>query len=70
MGAASAIESAACCLALKEQAVPPTANYRDPDPVCDLDVVPNRARTMDVYNIMNNSFAFGGNNVSILFGKV
>jgi 3-oxoacyl-[acyl-carrier-protein] synthase II len=69
MGAASAIESAACCLALKEKVIPPTINYQTPDPDCDLDVVPNEARALDAKNILNNSFAFGGNNVTILFSN-
>ncbi len=70
MGAASAIESAACCLALKEKAIPPTINYQTPDPECNLDVVPNQARNLDVKTILNNSFAFGGNNVAILFSSL
>ena len=70
MGAASAIESAVCCLTLKEKAIPPTINYQTPDPNCDLDVVPNEARTLEAKNILNNSFAFGGNNVTILFSSL
>jgi 3-oxoacyl-[acyl-carrier-protein] synthase II len=69
MGAASAIESAACCLALTEKVIPPTINYQTPDPDCDLDVVPNEARALNARNILNNSFAFGGNNVTILFSN-
>ena len=70
MGAASAIESAVCCLALAEKSIPPTINYQTPDPECDLDVVPNQARNLDVKTILNNSFAFGGNNVAILFSSL
>ena len=70
MGAASAIESAVCCLALKEKVIPPTINYQTPDPDCDLDVVPNEARRLDAKNILNNSFAFGGNNAAILFSSL
>jgi len=67
MGAASAIEAVVCCLAIRDGAVPPTANYEEPDPECDLDVVPNVAREHRVRVAMNNAYAFGGNNASVLF---
>jgi len=70
MGAASAIESAVCCLALRDQIAPPTINYETPDPGCDLDYVPNQARELKMKIVLNNSFAFGGNNAVIIFGKV
>lgn len=70
MGAASAIEGAVCALAVAHDRVPPTANYRDPDPECDLDVVPNEARELEVRVAMNNAYAFGGNNASVIFRKV
>jgi len=69
MGAASAIETIACCLALQHEFLPPTINYQEPDPQCDLDYVPNRARFQRVDVIMNNSFAFGGNNASLILGR-
>lgn len=70
MGAASAIEGAVCALAVSEDHVPPTMGYEEPDPDCDLDYVPNRARPMRVDVAMNNAYAFGGNNASVIFRKV
>ena len=67
MGAASAIESAVCALAVAEGRIPPTMNYSEPDPQCDLDYVPNAAREMSVGLALNNAHAFGGNNASVLF---
>src|SRR5262249_31059520 len=55
MGAASAIESIVCCLALRHGVVPPTINYETPDPDCPLDCVPNAARELPVRAVMNNS---------------
>lgn len=66
MGAASALEAVACSLAVATGAVPPTINYREPDPECDLDCVPNEARELPVEVAMNNAYAFGGNNASLL----
>ncbi|MEP6633800.1 MAG: beta-ketoacyl-[acyl-carrier-protein] synthase family protein [Luteimonas sp.] len=62
LGAAGALELVAVINALCEQTVPPTANFLDPDPACDLDYVPNTARTMPVRAALSNSFAFGGLN--------
>ena len=70
MGAASAFESAVCALAVAEGRVPPTINYEEPDPECDLDCVPNQARELAVELAMNNAYAFGGNNASVLFRKL
>jgi 3-oxoacyl-[acyl-carrier-protein] synthase II len=70
MGAASAIESVVCCLVIKKGAIPPTINYETKDPECDIDCVPNQARELEVDFALNNSFAFGGNNASIIFGRV
>jgi 3-oxoacyl-[acyl-carrier-protein] synthase II len=67
MGAASAIEAAVCALAVADGVVPPTINFEEPDPDCDLDVVPNEAREMTVRVAMNNAYAFGGNNASVIF---
>ena len=62
LGAAGAIEAAATLLALRDGTIPPTANLLEPDPACDLDVVPNSPRTADVEYALSNSFAFGGLN--------
>ncbi len=62
MGAASAIEALACCLTVKENIIPPTINFETPDPECDIDCVPNRAKVKKVNIALNNGFAFGGNN--------
>ncbi len=62
LGAAGALELVAAISALREQVVPPTANFIDPDPACDLDYVPNVARAMLVRAVLSNSFAFGGLN--------
>jgi 3-oxoacyl-[acyl-carrier-protein] synthase II len=69
MGAASAIETVACCLALEHGFLPPTINYHEQDPECDLDYVPNTARSVRIEVVMNNSFAFGGNNASVILGR-
>lgn len=67
MGAASALESIACCLAVKYDQVPPTINLQNNDPFCDIDCVPNKGRKHRVNVALNNSQAFGGNNaVTIL----
>lgn len=70
MGAASAIEAVSCCLAIERGGVPPTINYRTPDPDCDIDCVPNNARQAKVNIALNNGFAFGGNNCCVVFGKI
>lgn len=70
MGASSAIESVVCCLALESQVAPPTINFETPDPNIDLDVIPGLARAIPMKYVLNNSFAFGGNNASVIFGKV
>ncbi|MSV27676.1 MAG: beta-ketoacyl-[acyl-carrier-protein] synthase family protein [Bryobacterales bacterium] len=62
LGAAGAIEAAATALALRNGLLPPTANYTQPDPECDLDVIPNIARPAEVEYALSNSFAFGGLN--------
>lgn len=69
LGAAGAIESVACLLALRDGVIPPTINYETPDPECDLDYVPNSPRTVDISTAMTNSFGFGGHNVSLVFGR-
>jgi nodulation protein E len=62
LGAAGAIEGVATVLALRHGMLPPTANYNEPDPACDLDVIPNSARRLQVQYALSNSFAFGGLN--------
>ena len=69
LGAAGAVEMTACILAIKHGIVPPTINYTTPDPECDLDYVPNKAREMQVNAIVNNSFGFGGHNSTITAKK-
>jgi 3-oxoacyl-[acyl-carrier-protein] synthase II len=68
LGATGAWEAVACCLALREQFVPPTANLREPDPECDLDYVPNTGRDVPLRRILSNSFGFGGINAALVFG--
>lgn len=69
LGAAGAIEAVATVLTVRDDRVPPTIHYRTPDPDCDLDYVPNQARTLSVRVALSNSFAFGGNNTSLAFKK-
>lgn len=66
MGTASALEAITCCLAIAGSVIPPTINYETPDPDCDLDCVPNKARRKRVRVALNNSFAFGGNNACLV----
>ena len=68
LGASGALEFAATALALRDQLIPPTANYEEPDPECDLDVVPNVARNAPLRIAMSNSFAFGGLNAVLVVG--
>ncbi len=69
LGAAGAIEFLACCLAIRDQIVPPTINYKNPDPECDLDYVPNQARKGKVDICLSNSLGFGGHNVTLIVRK-
>ena len=66
LGAAGAIELAACALTIRDGLVPPTINLDDPDPECDLDYVPHKARERKVRVILNNSFGFGGHNATLV----
>ena len=70
LGAAGAIELAACVLALRDGVLPPTINYSKPDPECDLDYVPNEARRRKIRMALSNSFGFGGHNVSLIVKAV
>ncbi len=67
MGAASAIEAAACCLMVKNQELVPTANFSTPDANCPVDCVPNKSRKASLKHVMSNALAFGGNNSCIIF---
>ncbi len=69
LGAAGAIEAAATLLALQHGVLPPTANFTEPDPACDLDVIPNTARPTAVEFALSNSFAFGGLNAVLAFRR-
>jgi 3-oxoacyl-[acyl-carrier-protein] synthase II len=69
MGAASAIEAAACALMIHHGVLLPTINYEEPDPECDLDYVPNAPREAAVEIVVSNAYAFGGNTSSIVLGK-
>ncbi|NQS89645.1 beta-ketoacyl-ACP synthase II [Patescibacteria group bacterium] len=65
MGAAGAMDLAATCLAIEQNLIPPTINYEFPDPECDLDYTPNKARIARINNALSNSFGFGGHNACI-----
>jgi len=69
LGAAGAVEAAACALAIDRGVVPPTIHYRTPDPDCDLDYTPNEAREMRVRLALSNSFGFGGQNATVAFRR-
>jgi 3-oxoacyl-(acyl-carrier-protein) synthase len=66
MGASGAVETAASLMALERGIVPPTANLDEPDPLCDLDYVPNEARRLALRAVMSNSFGFGGMNAVVV----
>ena len=70
LGASGAVEAAATVLSVKNGIVPPTINYENPDPECDLDYVPNQAREVPgLKAAVSNSFGFGGQNGVLLFTK-
>ena len=69
LGAAGAVETIACILAIANKTIPPTINYETPDPDCDLDCVPNEARQFEATISLNNSFGFGGHNAALVFGR-
>ena len=69
MGAAGAIEAIACALTIQNGLIPPTINYGEPDPDCDLDYVPNKAREKEVKVTISNTFGFGGHNATIVIRK-
>ena len=69
LGASGAVEAIITALAVKEGYVPATINYRTPDELCDLDIVPNEGRNCDIEYAMSNSLGFGGHNASIIIKK-
>jgi len=68
-GAGGGVEIVACCLAMKDGIIPPTINYENPDPECDLDYVPNKARKKELNVVLSNSFGFGGYNAVLVLRK-
>jgi 3-oxoacyl-[acyl-carrier-protein] synthase II len=69
LGAAGGLESVIAALAVKTGMIPPTINYENPDPACDLDYVPNQARELNPRHVLSNSFGFGGTNATLIFSK-
>ncbi len=69
-GAAGAVEAMMCVLALHDGKLPPTINYEHPDPVCDLDYVPNEARDVEVDVALSNAMGLGGHNACVLIGRI
>ena len=70
LGAAGGLESAIAAMTVKTGWIPPTINYEKPDPECDLDFVPNKARQATIRHVMSNSFGFGGTNASLIFSRL
>ena len=70
LGAAGALEAAACIKTISEARIHPTINYVTPDPSCDLDYVPNVAREQDTRVVLSNAFGFGGQNACLVFRRV
>ena len=70
LGGAGAIEAVISIMAMRDGIIPPTINYETPDPDCDLDYVPNKARKADIKAVMSNSFGFGGTNGVVIFKKL
>lgn len=69
LGASGALEGVICAMALADNILPPTINYETPDPVCDLDYVPNEARKANLQHMMSNSFGFGGHNATLIVSR-
>lgn len=69
IAAAGSVEAIVCLLTIRDGIVPPTMNYETPDPECDLDYVPNKAREVPVHAALSNSFGFGGQNISLIFSE-
>jgi 3-oxoacyl-[acyl-carrier-protein] synthase II len=69
LGGAGGLEAGISVLALRDQILPPTINQETPDPACDLDYVPNKARKASVEYALSNSFGFGGTNAALIFKR-
>lgn len=69
LGGAGGLEAGITVLAIRDQIAPPTINHDEPDPDCDLDYVPNQARSMKIDYALSNSFGFGGTNGSLIFKR-
>ena len=69
LGGAGGLEAGISVLALRDQILPPTINYENPDPACDLDYIPNHSRKAEVQYALSNSFGFGGTNASLVFKR-
>ena len=69
LGASGTLEAVVCAKVLQENILPPTINYETPDPVCDLDYVPNQARAASPNHVMSNSFGFGGHNATLILSR-
>lgn len=69
LGASGAVEAVVCVLTIQDNILPPTINYTTPDPVCDLDYVPNKPRKAEPVHVMSNSFGFGGHNATLIISR-
>jgi 3-oxoacyl-[acyl-carrier-protein] synthase II len=69
LGGAGGLEAGLAALAMRDQILPPTINYENPDPDCDLDYVPNQARKARIEYVLSNSFGFGGTNAALLLKR-
>ena len=69
IAAAGATELIVCLMAIRDNVVPPTINYENPDPECDLDYIPNVARSVRCDHALSNSFGFGGQNISLIVSR-
>jgi len=69
LGASGSLEAAICARIFKENILPATIHYETPDPVCDLDYIPNTPRAMTPKHIMSNSFGFGGHNATLILSR-
>ena len=70
LGASAAIEGVLCALAIRDRLIPPTLNYRTPDPSCNLDIVANEPREGDLQYILSNAFGFGGINSCVIYKRI
>jgi 3-oxoacyl-[acyl-carrier-protein] synthase II len=69
LGASGALEAVVGTMVLIDNILPPTINYETPDPICDLDYVPNHSRKTDPKHVMSNSFGFGGHNATLILSR-